>query len=578
MIDGNVIYDYIISGATNIIRNEQNLNQINVFPVADGDTGSNLAFTMKSILARAERHSSASETLKSISQVAIEDSFGNSGSIMAGYLYGLATESKDRDKLSYEEFVLVSVNSVDYAYKSISKPVEGTILTVMREWAEYLNKNIHLITSFKILFKQSLDYVSKVLENTKNQIKVLEEYNFVDAGAKGFVYFLEGIFSSIENLNEGFFSQRQESVIVSKMIHEDIKETKFQYCTEFLVESSEDISEFLANYSNYGDSLGLNHIGNYYKLHIHTNTPASVYDAISKRANIIKAKVDDMNMQQLIVNQPKATIGLFTDSIADVNEDLKKRYLIQTLPMHFVLDGTDRLDRLLINNENVFTVLDDAKEFPKSAQPSDSDIRRLLNQLTNHFEYVLGIIVSDKMSGTYEKINRIIQQEGYSNIRVIDSRTNSAAQGLLLYDAVKMIEEKQKFEAIVAHLEADRSKYKILVEIKDLSYATQSGRVPKIIGKLTKWLKVPIVISIDESGNGIVKKRFNLLKMIKQTFKNHKTATYGLVYTGDFDKVAKRIEEIQGYLGKKPLFVEPTSAVVAAFVGKNAIGIGYKEE
>src|SRR6056297_332527 len=133
-LNGYVIYDFIISGAKKIIQNEKQLNEINVFPVADGDTGSNLAYTMNHIIRNAEKSEDVSLTLDSISSAAVDASFGNSGTIFAKYLYGLSLENKDKKNISIKEFINGLNKAVIYAYDSISMPKEGTILTVMKEW------------------------------------------------------------------------------------------------------------------------------------------------------------------------------------------------------------------------------------------------------------------------------------------------------------------------------------------------------------------------------------------------------------------------------------------------------------
>jgi dihydroxyacetone kinase-like predicted kinase len=137
IINGHQVYDYIVSGAKQILKNEKQLNEINVFPVADGDTGSNLAYTMNGIINNSIRNQSVDITLASISDAAVDSSYGNSGTIVAKYFYGLAESAKGKNVLTVAEFIHILQNAVKYAYDAISAPKEGTILTVMREWASY---------------------------------------------------------------------------------------------------------------------------------------------------------------------------------------------------------------------------------------------------------------------------------------------------------------------------------------------------------------------------------------------------------------------------------------------------------
>jgi hypothetical protein len=139
-IDGGRLYDFIVSGAGNIILNERSLNRINVFPVADGDTGTNLALTMRTIISKAVRNVSVGPTMDSISRIAIENAYGNSGMIFAQFLHGFADAVHHKEKLTLQEFAESSAHAVSFAYKAVAVPKEGTILTVMREWTEELKR------------------------------------------------------------------------------------------------------------------------------------------------------------------------------------------------------------------------------------------------------------------------------------------------------------------------------------------------------------------------------------------------------------------------------------------------------
>ncbi|PKM89239.1 MAG: fatty acid-binding protein DegV, partial [Firmicutes bacterium HGW-Firmicutes-10] len=198
-IDGHRLYDFVASGAQNLIVNEHNLNRINVFPVADGDTGTNLALTMKNILGNAKKNASAKLTMDSIAKVALESAYGNSGMIFAQYLNGLAIEIGDKETITQEEFVLATQSAVKYAYEAVTSPKEGTILTVMKEWSNQLKDNIS--GEFEHVFESSLIGAKKVVEQTKYKLKVLLDNDVVDAGAKGFYYFIEGISQFIKTGN-----------------------------------------------------------------------------------------------------------------------------------------------------------------------------------------------------------------------------------------------------------------------------------------------------------------------------------------------------------------------------------------
>ncbi len=135
-LDGEKLYQSFVCGAHEVIRNRVNLNDTNVFPVADGDTGNNLAATMNSIILQSQVTPSAGNTMNSIADAALTGARGNSGIILASYINGIYLGMKDQDLISMSNFADSVKNAVPYAYNAISTPVEGTIITVIREWAD----------------------------------------------------------------------------------------------------------------------------------------------------------------------------------------------------------------------------------------------------------------------------------------------------------------------------------------------------------------------------------------------------------------------------------------------------------
>lgn len=577
LIDGYKMYDYILSGANKLISNEKTLNKINVFPIADGDTGTNMSFTMKNILARAEKDVSVGKTLKSISKVAIEESYGNSGTIIASFLYGMSEESMDKESITFEEFTSIVANSVKYAYEALAKPVEGTILTVMKAWAFYLKDNCKFYDNSIMLFQDSIVHSKIVLENTKTQLKELRDANLVDAGAKGFVYFIEGVFEYLKFGVSSKISMVESENNNLNIVHNSNIIDK--YCSEFFLEKIVYDNKFIKDkLEKLGNSIILTDTGKYIKVHIHTDFPDKVSDILESSGNMIKVKIEDMSLQNAISNGKKQSIGVFADSIADLSTKFILENQIMIIPMQLTVDNKIRVDRININNGNVFSILNESKAYPKSSQPKDGDIKRTLEYLLEQYEYVIGVVVSDKMSGTYDKINNIVINNYKDRVFIINSKTNAAAQGLIVYDIVQKIKNGENIENIVADINQSLGRYKTFVQIPKLNYAVKSGRVPKVMGRITDLFKIKVIISIDEFGKGIVLKSSNLDKLILKINKETKIKNFNITYTGNRKLAVDYGKKLEKIFGKSPLFIEEASAVVAAFVGENSIGIGYREE
>ncbi len=579
-LNGYAIYDYIISGAKKIIQNEKQLNEINVFPVADGDTGSNLAYTMNHIIRNAEKNEDVSITLDSISSAAVDASFGNSGTIFAKYLYGLSLENKNKKNISIKEFIEGLHKAVSYAYDSIAAPKEGTILTLMKEWTGYLNKHEGKHNEFENLLESSIDYSYNVLDNTKNLLDVLKEADVVDAGAKGFVCFAEGILDHVRfGKGKKNRESRIEHVDFDKINHLRGK-MENRYCSEFTIENlNVKRKELIKTLNNYGDSVIVNIYKDKAKVHIHTNEPQKVMLKLIKTGKVVESKVDDMAIQYDIVHKKRKKIGLITDSIADLPKEFVKNNKITVIPIQLLSDGTVYLDRITVDGETVYEILDNAETYPTSSQPSETNIERIFEFLLNYYEEIVGVFVSDKMSGTFSKISKVVDKLGKKDkILLVNSKLNSAGEGLVVKKAADYIQEDLNLEEIKEKLEKDVKKIKLFVKIPDLNYAVKSGRVPKVVGSFASLVGLQPIISIDEEGEGTVTSKRNLAKIAEKQMEKTGIVEYSVIHTKNLEKAEKLAEDLEKITGKPPLYIENVSAVVSAFIGKGAYGVAFKEE
>ena len=193
VLSGFELFSAFSSGGLEVIRQKTYLNSINVFPVPDGDTGSNLSSTMRSILENTLVSHSAGRTLHSMAEAALSGARGNSGIIFAQFMNGMSETLKGLHSITIEEFSGAVSNAARRAYEAINNPVEGTMLTVMREWAETVSRIHHSADSFADLFHNSMHEATESLRKTPERLKVLKTAKVTDAGAEGFVDFLRGI-------------------------------------------------------------------------------------------------------------------------------------------------------------------------------------------------------------------------------------------------------------------------------------------------------------------------------------------------------------------------------------------------
>ncbi len=193
LLDGTMFFNAFSSGASAVIKVQNDLNKLNVFPVPDGDTGTNLASTMRYILELTDVSSSIGKTTRSIADAALMGARGNSGAIFAQYMHGLSNVIGNRESIDRQTFARATQEAISYAYDAMVTPVEGTMLTVMKDWADALNNIDGSDKSLLEVIAQSNAVAQKSLEETPEKLAILKKAGVVDAGAKGFVAFIEGI-------------------------------------------------------------------------------------------------------------------------------------------------------------------------------------------------------------------------------------------------------------------------------------------------------------------------------------------------------------------------------------------------
>ncbi|HOW32290.1 MAG TPA: DAK2 domain-containing protein, partial [Bacteroidales bacterium] len=260
VLDGRSLYFAFLAGAQRIFENQGLINKINVFPVADADTGTNLASTMRSIVDSPIPTDNIKVTATALAEAALVGARGNSGIIFAQFLYGFSNEIVNELEFTIENFAKSVRNAVSYAYEAIANPVEGTIITVMREWAEFIYAVKELFDDFVELLVNAYQKASESLKETTQKLEQLAKNNVVDAGAKGFVLFLEGMIDFFKNRHEIRHLDIPANEIslaeVEDFSHEDIT---FRYCCEALLsldsKSKENKNSIRNAISGFGDSL-----------------------------------------------------------------------------------------------------------------------------------------------------------------------------------------------------------------------------------------------------------------------------------------------------------------------------------
>ncbi|MEG0373841.1 MAG: DegV family protein, partial [Enterococcus sp.] len=571
-------------GALQLIQHKQRLNQINVFPVSDGDTGSNLASLMQAILEETTDESqTVIEVFEKVADASLIGARGNSGIIFAQYFNGiynhlLKLEETDSVK-SFLESVKVAITE---AYQAIERPVEGTIITVIRSWAEALSNGE---PNLENLLSNALLTAKIALENTPNQLKVLKKNQVVDAGAQGFYFFIEGFTHAFVEKNDLQPEVKQQKITLdySKENHAHVTEPTERYCTEILLDqvqlSKHDLQEQL---KDFGDSLVIAVNRGKARIHIHTNKPAEVLAYLSIVGQPIQQKADDMLLQYQVNKQRKAPIALVTDSIADLPAEYLLNNQIHVLPMNILIGETSYIDKITIQSDQFLAM--DQRTSATSSQPTLKTVENLFSFLETRYEAILVITVAGKLSGTFHTVKEAAKRRSGTRIEVVDSHQNSAAQGLLVMAANEWIQAGRSFDEIVAAVLTKRDQMNILVSVDDLNPMIQSGRIPQVVGRLAKTVNLKPIVSLDPLGEGKLSnfafsQAGNEKKILTEVVKANEEKVikrYALIHADELAKAQRWGQELQNKLGFAPSFITDVSTVVAMSAGGGSVAVAYE--
>ena len=351
-IDVDLFKKMVINGAINLKNNHAEVDALNVFPVPDGDTGTNMSMTITSGVRELENCESSSiiENAKVLSRGALMGARGNSGVILSQFFRGIYVGLKEiqHNYLTIEEFMNCLLSGRKIAYKAVMAPVEGTILTVVREAAENTESHLAEFDTIDSLLEFYYNEAEKTLANTPELLPVLKEAGVVDSGGAGFCKIIEGMLMALK----GEILEAKEAKPQEDEANDAAQEIKFAYCTEFILDLRKpdtfEERELTATLSLLGDSLVVIRDTKTVKVHIHTNRPGRVLEIAQKSGEFQTLKIENMHLQHSHLeegakgakapeapkaNEPKKEFALiavcFGDGIVNTFKELGVDYVIE---------------------------------------------------------------------------------------------------------------------------------------------------------------------------------------------------------------------------------------------------------
>ncbi len=583
-LDGIRLYRVLSAGLQRVLEREDYLNKINVFPVPDADTGTNMAYTLSTIKDDIQQnvHSHIADMSNIIADSALDGARGNAGSILAQFLVGLAEGLQNHAKVTTQQFAEAVKVGKQYAYQALLNPVEGTILTVINDWSDALIRLSNKYSDFVEILERALKIAQKSLKETPKKLKVLAKAGVVDAGGQGFVDLLQGI---QEFISEGKISQVKVPKTPKLNISELEFTEKYRYCTECII-SSENINRIKLKdqLMGLGDSLIIAGSKNKAKIHIHTDRPKMVFEVCRSFGKVSKDKADDMIQQQKDAYKQHRRIAIVVDSTADLPDSILEEKNIHTVPVRLNFGDKHYIDKVTMSAEEFWDELQNNPIHPKTSQPTPGDFRRQYQFLATHFESAISIHLPAKTSGTMQSALTASKTLTNFPTTVIDSNNVSIGTGLIAIRAAEAIEENISSDDIVKEIRNAIANTKIYILLNTLEYAVRGGRVSKSKQTIAKLLHVYPILSLDENG-GIITQgklfgRRNLdqrfINYIENRYLKYKSYRIGIVH-GNCEQRARKFEKyFINKIGEKSVFFSQIGPGLGTHAGTNAVAIAVQ--
>lgn len=511
MLTPSVLRRALIAGAERVIAGRELLNRINVFPVADGDTGNNLASTLGSMLngalGRRSRH--AGELLRQVGDDAIDGARGNSGAILAQFLHGCGEHARSFGELDGVALANAARHGADSARAALARPVEGTILSVIDSFADGLEEGARDLPEEPMAnFLAALERARMALARTQQQMPLLHRAGVVDAGARGFVDLLEGIAGFVaggprQARRRAWPTPAREDgdPALPGRVHADAVDPARRWCTEcLLLGPAIDRDLVRAGLEALGaDSIVLAGGHTRLRVHAHVGTPQRLFDTCARHGSVDGMKADDMLLQARSMRDARHAI-IVTDSAADLPEAIAERYAIHVVPVRVDLDGRDYLDKIGLGTAEFYRRMAASRQLPRTSQPPPGDFRRIFDFLLAHHPEIVYVGLSRAVSGTLQSGEHAAARSDPRRVHVFDSGHAAGGQALLAWRAAELAQAGRAAADILAELAALRPRTRTWAMARDITHAVRGGRIPAWAGPLVRLSGLTPIARITPDG------------------------------------------------------------------------------
>ncbi len=412
--------------------------------------------------------------------------------------------------------------------------------------------------------------------------------NLVDAGAKGFVLFIEGVIELI--LSRNLRNLVTEIPQIVSLVHTEDNpgdNIEFRYCTEVLLrDSTLGQLELKTLLHRFGNSEVVAGAGKTTRIHLHTNQPAELFHELRLYGTLASQKVDDMVRQNEVIRKRKWKIALVTDSTCDLSQDLLDHYQIHLVPLNLNFGDNHYLDKVTITPDHFYDQLETNTTFPRTSQINERAFTNLFSHLASHYDAIVAIHLSGQFSGTLinsQNAAQRISREFNKPVHVFDSKSLSGALGLIVLRTAMAIEEGIELDEILHAVPEWIRKSSVFVSVKTLKYMVKGGRVSRPKGFFSELLHIRPIVSLDDQGKAkLIGKTFGqksnknlILKKIEALLAENKIWNYVVLHAHNPEGASDFAVRMKQLTGTDPASVVDISPVIGmnAGVGATAISI-----
>lgn len=575
----------LLAGIRRVLARRDAINRINVFPVADGDTGSNLAFTLSAVeqALRPLRAHSAGSLLRRAGDEAIDGARGNSGAILAQFLQGVGERLGGCSRVGLADLADATSFGADQARRAVGDPREGTMLSVIAAFAAALRSEAERgAGDLRACWARAVAVSRDALARTPEQLAVLRKAGVVDAGALGFVELIEGINDYLERGRAGVAaSSDYRGGEAGVLAIADAHDAQHRWCTECVL-SADAIERDAVRIALAGldhSSLVLAGTREKLRVHVHVDVPQQLYDLLGRFGRVGACKADDMRAQQRSA-QTRTRAAVVTDSAADLPDEALEQLPLHLVPVRLNFGAQDYLDKVSLSPKEFFQELRSNPVAPRTSQPPPGDFRRLFDFLLSHHEEVVYVGLSRAVSGTLQAGETAAARCAAGRVHVVDSRTASCGQGLLARHAAELAAQGLPAATIAAQVRALAARTPLFAYVRDLSHIVRGGRLPAWALPLTRWLGLAPVATVGADGRLHLRSVLRLRRELPQDFARwvlrrltpeQRDARVLIGHCDNPDEAAMLAAALRAALPSAAIDIVPVGAAISVHAGPGAI-------